>query len=143
MGSDVTAANYDDLLQGGDTSDNNGILQPDPEPVVVEPVVEPEPEPEEDAVSRQSDTVESVNSQSASDNSDDSDAADRQQLIATTTSLSEEAEIAGVAEDSANIPEAGIIESQDWWQLVVFFIIAFAILGSVRILILKKKHHKI
>ena len=215
MGSDVTAANYDDLLQEEDASDNNGILQPDPDPVVervvvdpdpvvepvvepdpvvervvvdpdpvvepvvdpdpvvVEPVVEPdpvvepvvdpdpvvepvvdpepvvervvvepEPEPEEDTVSRQSDIVESVNSQPASDNSDDRDAADQQQLIATTTSLSEEAEIAGT-DDSANIPKTGILESQDWWQLLGFFIISFAILGSARILILKRKHHKV
>ncbi len=126
------------------------VVAPDPvvQPVVVapDPVVQPvvvAPEPEEDTVSRQSNVVGSVNSQSASDNSDAGDAADQQQLIATTTSLSEEAEIAGVAGDSGNIPETGIIEKQDWWQLSGFFIISFAILGSARILILKKKHHKI
>ena len=40
MGSDVTAANYDDLLQ---EEDNNGILQPDPDPVVQPVVVAPDP----------------------------------------------------------------------------------------------------
>ena len=186
MGSDVTAANYDDLLQGEDASDNNEIIQSDPAPEPApapapapapepapdpvpepapapapapEPAPDPVPEPapalepafEENIVGRQSTIVELVNKQSANDNSDngnvvagdlaDSGAADQQQIV-TVTSLYEETEIAGV-DDSDNIPKTGIIDSQDWWQLLGFFIISFAILGSARILILKKKHHKV
>ena len=95
--------------------------------------------------------AEPVAGQSANDNSttetavidgtDDVGTADQQQIVASPL-VEEEVEIAVVDDAPEGMPEADIIDNRDWWQLLGFFIIAFAILGVVGVLVWKKEHRK-
>ena len=113
--------------------------------------VNPEPVPEEYQPSG-GNIVESVDSQPDNDGStaeiagggetDDADIAD-QRPIAATPLAEEEAVITGVDDAPEDMPEADIIDNQDWWQPLGLSIIAFVILGTVGVLVWKKKHRKI
>ena len=113
--------------------------------------INPEPVPEEYQPSG-GNIVESVDSQpdndgltaeiAAVDETGDAGTADQQQ-IAPASLAEEEAVIVGVDDAPEDMPEADIIDNQDWWQLLGIFTIAFVILGTVGVLVWKKKHRKI
>ena len=67
----------------------------------------------------------------------------RSSTVATTTP-SESVSTGGVGDggDTPDIPDTGIADEQGWLQLLGIAIMLAAVLGSVRILIMKKKHQR-
>ena len=63
-------------------------------------------------------------------------------IVATTVPSESVATGSAGREGNSDIPNAGITDKQGWLQLLGAAIMLVAILGSVRILIMKKKHRQ-